>query len=59
MNVEEERYAIPGAGGILIKDIDGAEHILLQIRHKPGAPGENGLLEIPAGKIREFESIFS
>ncbi|MCE5234487.1 MAG: NUDIX domain-containing protein [Eubacteriales bacterium] len=38
--------------------MDGAEHILLQERCKPGTPGETGLLEIPAGKIRAFECIF-
>lgn len=32
--------------------------MLLQERHKQNAPGEDGLLEIPAGKIRAFESIY-
>jgi 8-oxo-dGTP pyrophosphatase MutT (NUDIX family) len=53
-----ERYAIPGVGGLIIKEIDKIEHILLQKRCKPNAPGEDGLLEIPAGKIRAFENIF-
>ncbi|HWR24081.1 MAG TPA: NUDIX domain-containing protein [Feifaniaceae bacterium] len=30
----------------------------MQARWKEDAPSENGLLEIPAGKIRAFESIF-
>ena len=53
-----EKFSIPGAGGIILKDINGIKHILLQTRIKPKTPVENGLLEIPAGKIRAFESIF-
>ncbi len=53
-----ERLMKPGAAGIIEKNIDGCEYILLQERYKPDAPSENGLLEIPAGKIREFENIF-
>jgi 8-oxo-dGTP pyrophosphatase MutT (NUDIX family) len=53
-----ERFAIPGVGGLIVKDIDHIEHILLQKRCKPNAPDEDGLLEIPAGKIRAFENIF-
>jgi 8-oxo-dGTP pyrophosphatase MutT (NUDIX family) len=53
-----ERFAIPGAGAIIRRSMDGCEQILLQERCKKDAPLENGLLEIPAGKIREFESIF-
>ena len=55
---EPETFAIPGVGGIIIRDIDGVEHILLQTRCKANAPAENGLLEIPAGKIRAFEGLF-
>ena len=53
-----ERFAIPGAGAIIRRSKDGCEQILLQERCKKDAPLENGLLEIPAGKIREFESIY-
>lgn len=53
-----ERFAIPGAGAIIRRSNNGYEQILLQERSKKDAPLENGLLEIPAGKIREFESIF-
>ena len=53
-----EQFSIPGAGGIIVKEIDGKENILLQTRVKPNAPCEDGLLEIPAGKIRAFENIF-
>jgi NTP pyrophosphohydrolases including oxidative damage repair enzymes len=57
-NMKAEQFAIPGVGGIIIKEIDNIEHILLQTRCKPNAPNEDGLLEIPAGKIRAFENIF-
>ncbi len=53
-----ERFAIPGAGAIIRRSKDGCEQILLQERCKKDTPLENGLLEIPAGKIREFESIY-
>lgn len=53
-----EQFSIPGAGGIIVKEINGEKNILTQTRIKLHAPCENGLLEIPAGKIRAFESIF-
>jgi len=53
-----EHFSIPGAGGIIVKEIDGEKNILLQTRIKPHAPCEDGLLEIPAGKVRAFENIF-
>ena len=53
-----EQFSIPGAGGIIVKEINGINNILIQTRIKPHAPCEDGLLEIPAGKIRAFESIF-
>lgn len=56
--VDKEQFSIPGAGGIIVKDINGEKNILMQTRIKPMTPCENGLLEIPAGKIRAFESIF-
>lgn len=54
----EERFAIPGAGGLIRSRHGGEEWILVQERDKPGAPAETGLLEIPAGKVRAFESIY-
>ncbi len=53
-----ESFAIPGVGGIVIKEFSGEPHILMQVRWKEDAPSESGLLEIPAGKIRAFESLF-
>lgn len=53
-----EQFSIPGAGGIIVKEINGEKNILTQTRVKPEAPYENGLMEIPAGKIRAFENIY-
>lgn len=53
-----ELFAKPGVGGIIEKNIDGVDYILVQDRCKKDAKSEYGLLEIPAGKIREFENVF-
>lgn len=53
-----EKFMKPGAGGIIEQVIDGVKCILMQERHKEEAPQEAGLIEIPAGKIREFENIY-
>ncbi|SCZ00826.1 NUDIX hydrolase [Alkaliphilus peptidifermentans] len=54
-----EIFATPGAAGIIEKNENGIDYILIQERVKENAPLENGLLEIPAGKIREFENIYN
>lgn len=53
-----ELFAKPGVGGIIEKNINGIDYILIQDRCKDDAKLEYGLLEIPAGKIREYENIF-
>jgi ADP-ribose pyrophosphatase len=53
-----EQLMKPGVGGIIEQIIDGVKHILIQERYKDDAPLEDGLIEIPAGKIREFENIY-
>lgn len=53
-----EKFAIPGAGGIIEKVAEGVGYILIQDRYKENAPMEDGLIEISAGKIREFENIY-
>ncbi len=53
-----ESFAKPGVGGIIEKNINGIDYILVQDRCKEEATSEFGLLEIPAGEIREFENIF-
>lgn len=54
-----ELFSIPGVGGIIEKNIAGVDCILVQDRCKDNAKTETGLIEIPAGKIREFENIFN
>lgn len=54
----EEKFAIPAVGAIIIKRVDDDEFILVQNRKKDNGDGMDGLLEIPAGKIREYENIF-
>lgn len=54
-----EKFAIPAAGAIIEKKQDGIKYILLQERQKENGGLENGMLEIPAGKIREYENIFT
>lgn len=53
-----EAFTLPGAGAIIERMIDGRLHILMQRRDKADAPSERGLLEIPAGKVRAFESVY-
>ncbi|GAA0177848.1 NUDIX domain-containing protein [Clostridium sediminicola] len=53
-----EVFAKPGVGGIVTKRIGEIDYILIQERYKENGGSENGLIEIPAGKIREFENIF-
>lgn len=54
----KETFAIPAVGAIIVKRIEGEEFILVQTREKNSGDGTDGLLEIPAGKIREYENIF-
>lgn len=53
-----EVFPKPAAAGIVEKIINGETYILVQERFKEDAPLERGLIEIPAGKIREFENIY-
>lgn len=54
-----EKFAIPGVGAIIEKVIDNTRYILMQERHKEDENTDNGMIEIPAGKIREYENIFT
>ena len=53
-----ETFAIPAVGAIIVKKVEDDEFILVQNRKKNNGDGMDGLLEIPAGKIREYENIF-
>ncbi len=54
----KEKFAIPAVGAIIVKKTETEELILVQTRKKNNLDGTDGLLEIPAGKIREYENIF-
>jgi len=58
VKLEMELFTIPGVGGIIEKNLNGIDYILIQDRFKEDKPLEKGLIEIPAGKIREYENIF-
>ena len=54
----KEIFAKPAAGAIIEKTENGIDYILIQERCKANDHEEDGLIEIPAGKIREYENIF-
>lgn len=53
-----EIFAKPAVGAIIEKSVQNQDCILIQERQKENGGTENGLVEIPAGKIREYENIF-
>ena len=55
----KEIFAIPCVGAIIEKMISNEKYILVQTRQKEDGNETNGMIEIPAGKIREYENIFS
>lgn len=55
----EENFSIPGVGAIIEKNMNNERYILIQDRFKDDAKNENGLIEIPAGKIRANENIYN
>jgi 8-oxo-dGTP pyrophosphatase MutT (NUDIX family) len=54
-----EAFGKPCVGAIIEKNENGVDYILIHERNKKNDIPENGLLEIPAGKIREYENIFN
>ena len=54
-----EIFAKPCVGAIIEKTIDGEKYIIIQTREKEDGQETNGMIEIPAGKIREYEDVFS
>ena len=58
MKERKEIFATPAVGAIVEKEVDGVPHILLQTRRKKNDLGRNGKLELPAGRIRQYENIF-
>jgi 8-oxo-dGTP pyrophosphatase MutT (NUDIX family) len=54
----EEIFAKPAVGAIIEKVSNHKRYILIQDRNKNKDDIETGMIEIPAGKIREYENIF-
>lgn len=54
-----EIFAKPCVGAIIEKIINNEKYILVQTRQKEDGNETNGMIELPAGKIREYENIFS
>lgn len=55
----KEVFAIPAVGAIIQKVEQGQRYILIQTRNKENGGSENGMTEIPAGKVREYENLFT
>ncbi|MFA6391335.1 MAG: NUDIX hydrolase [Patescibacteria group bacterium] len=54
-----EKFSLPIISAIIERQKDGETEILVQTRWKPEEdPVYTGCLEIPAGKIREFENVY-
>ena len=53
-----EKFAVPCVAAIIEKIINNEKYILIQTRQKEDGAETNGMLELPAGKIREYENIF-
>lgn len=54
-----EIFAKPAVGAIIYKVEQGQRYILIQTRNKESDGSENGMIEIPAGKVREYENMFT
>lgn len=54
----DEIFAVPCVGALIHRIVNGEPCVLLQERRKPGIGVEDGLLELPAGKLRAYESVF-
>lgn len=53
-----EKFVVPCVAAIIEKIVNNEKYILIQTRQKEDGAETNGMLEIPAGKIREYENIF-
>lgn len=53
-----EVFGKPCVAAIIRKEMNGEKYLLVQERQKEDSK-ENGMLEVPAGKIREYENIFT
>ncbi|AZR73588.1 hypothetical protein BBF96_09415 [Anoxybacter fermentans] len=54
-----EKLCIPNVKALIEKEMDGEKWIVLQTRNKPDTDPYTQRYEIPGGKIRAYESIYS
>ena len=53
-----EKFTVPCVAAIIEKITNNEKYILIQTRQKEDGAETNEMLELPAGKIREYENIF-
>ena len=53
-----EKFTVPCVAAIIEKITNNEKYILIQTRQKEDGAETNGMLELPDGKIREYENIF-
>lgn len=53
-----EKFTVPYVAAIIEKIVNNEKYILIQTRQKEDVAETNGMLELLAGKIREYENIF-
>ena len=58
MEKKMEKFTVPCVAAIIEKITNNEKYILIQTRQKEDGVETNGMLELPDGKIREYENIF-
>ena len=58
MEKKMEKFTVPCVAAIIEKIVNNEKYILIQTRQKEDGAETNGMLEIPARKIREYENVF-
>jgi len=58
MEKKMEKFTVPCVAAIIEKITNNEKYILIQTRQKEDGAETNGMLELPDGKIREYENIF-
>ena len=58
MEKKMEKFTVPCVAAIIEKIVNNEKYILIQTRQKEDVAETNGMLELLAGKIREYENIF-
>ena len=58
MEKKMEKFTVPCVAAIIEKITNNEKYILIQTRQKEDGAETNGMLELSAGKIREYENIF-